>query len=82
MVEAYFDYGLEQDGEVVYLHNRMRYRVGMGPLGRLLDRLVLHGVIAGSVRDATLSQKLFYETGVKVTPEALKKARTELAGNG
>ena len=78
MTEAFFDYGLrERDGKV-YLHNRMRYKVGLGPLGWLLQKLVLAKVVAGAVRDTTIAQKLFYETGQKVSKEALAAAKRDL----
>jgi hypothetical protein len=71
----YFDYGLlERDGQV-YLHNRMRYEVGMGLFGKLLDRLLLQRVIRSQLDDVTLAQKIYYETGKQVTPDMLKLAR-------
>ena len=81
MQEAWFDYGIrERDGRI-YLHNRMRYRVGLGPLGSLLNTLVLRKMIASAVRDTTIGQKLYYERGDKVTPAALQAAKAELAGS-
>jgi hypothetical protein len=78
MTEAWFDYGLEQRGSQLYLHNTLRYRVGLGVLGELLDRWFLRDTVARSVRDTTVSQKLFYETGEKVTPEMLAEALAAL----
>jgi hypothetical protein len=79
MTEAFFDYGLRVSGDRVYLHNRMRYRLGLGPLGKLLQKLALGKFVAGAVRDSTVAQKLFYESGEKVSKEALAAAKQELA---
>ena len=77
--EHFFDYGLaERDGRV-WLVNRMRYEVGLGPLGTLLDRLLMHRVIDRQLRDVTLAQKIFYETGRKVTPAMLRAAKSRLS---
>ena len=77
--EHFFDYGLsERDGRV-WLVNRMRYEVGLGPLGTLLDRLLLHREIGRQLRDVTLAQKIFYETGRKVTPAMLRAAKSRLS---
>ncbi len=77
--EHFFDYGLaEQDGRV-WLVNRMRYAVGLGRLGALLDRLLLRRVITRQLRNITLAQKIYYETGERVTPTVLKTAKTRLA---
>ncbi|MCE2542603.1 MAG: hypothetical protein J4F30_04080 [Acidobacteria bacterium] len=74
--EHFFDYGLsERDGRV-WLVNRMRYEVGLGPLGTLLDGLLLHREIGRQLRDVTLAQKIFYETGRKVTPAMLRAAKS------
>jgi len=72
----FFDYSIiERDGHC-YLSNSMRYTVGLGLFGRLLDSLLLRRVMASQLRDVTLAQKLFYETGDKVTAAALKAARS------
>ena len=77
--EHFFDYGLaERDGRV-WLVNRMRYTVRLGPLGTLLDRLLLRRVIGRQLRDVTLAQKVYYETDERVTPAMLKAARSQLS---
>ena len=77
--EHYFDYGLaERDGRV-WLVNRMRYDIRFGLLGALLDRLLLRRIIARQLRNITLAQKIYYETGERVTPAVLKTAKTRLA---
>lgn len=77
--ELNFEYGLEEEGGQVYLHNRMSYTPAWGFLGALLDKLVLTKAIGGSLRDVTLAQKLFYETGQPTTAEALSQKKSELA---
>jgi hypothetical protein len=79
MSEAWFDYRLRQRDGKVYLHNSMRYEVGLGVLGRWLDRVAVNKVVSAAVRDTTIGQKIYYETGRKVTAEILKQARAELA---
>ena len=78
LTEAFFDYGLRERGGKVWLHNRMRYKVGLGPLGKLLHWLAIGKLVAGALRDATLAQKLYYESGQKVSREVLATARREL----
>jgi hypothetical protein len=80
MTEAYFDYGLRVRDGRVYLHNGMRYRLGLGPLGKLLQKLAVGKIVAGAVRDTTIAQKLYYESGAKVSDEALAAARRETGG--
>ena len=77
--EHFFDYGLsERDGRV-WLVNHMRYEVGLGPLGTLLDGLLLRREIGRQLRDITLAQKIFYETGRKVTPAMLRATKSRLS---
>ncbi len=68
---------MERDGKV-FLSNRMRYEIGLGFLGRWLDRLAIGKVVANAVRDSTIAQKIYYETGKAVTPEMLRKAKADL----
>ena len=69
--QHFFDYGLtERDGRV-RLVNRMRYEVGLGVLGALLDRLLLRRIMARRLQEVTLAQKIHYETGERVTPAVL-----------
>jgi hypothetical protein len=74
----FFDYGLRENEGRVFLHNQMRYQVGLGPLGTLLDKLLLRKVMRSQLRDVTLAQKIYYETGEKVTAEILKSAKAAL----
>lgn len=80
MREAWFDYNLEEHDGSLFLHNRMRYEVGLGFFGRWLDKLAVNKAVAAAVRDTTIGQKIYYETGQRVTPELLKAARAEITG--
>jgi hypothetical protein len=75
MTEAWFDYGLQQQDEQVVLINRMRYRLGLGWLGKVLQSLFIERIAANAVRDTTLAQKIYYETGAAVSPAQLAAAR-------
>lgn len=76
--EAHFQYALEPapDGgcEVV---TTMRYAVGLGPLGALLDALFLRRLLASSVGDVALALAEHYETDETVTPARLAELRRE-----
>jgi len=74
----FFDYGLRENGGRVFLYNQMRYQVGLGPLGALLDKLLLRKLMRSQLRDVTLAQKIYYETGQKVTADILKSAKAAL----
>jgi hypothetical protein len=76
--EHFFEYGIVQREGKTFLHNSMHYSLGMGWLGRMLDALFLKRVIARQMRDVTLAQKIYYETGDTVTPEILTAARARL----
>ena len=78
MREAWFDYRLVQRDGRVFLHNCMRYELGLGFLGRWLDRVGVNGTVTTMVRDITLAQKLFYEGGQKVTPDMLEAGKAGL----
>ena len=75
---AWFDYGLVERDAKVFLCNAMRYEIGLGFLGKWLDRLVVAKIVANAVRDSTIAQKIYYETGKTVTPEMLQAAKVEL----
>jgi hypothetical protein len=74
----FFDYGLREKEGRVYLHNQMRYEVGLGLVGTLLDKLLLRRVVRSQLRDVTLAQKIYYETGQQVTADILKSAKAAL----
>ena len=76
--EHFFEYAIVERDGAVYLRNSMHYQLGLGPLGRLLDVLVLRRVITGQMRDVTLAQKNYYETGEPVTAAILAAARADL----
>lgn len=74
----FFDYGLRENEGRVFLHNQMRYQVGLGLFGALLDKLLLRRVMRSQLRDVTLAQKIYYETGQRVTADILKSAKAAL----
>jgi hypothetical protein len=74
----FFDYGLRQNEGRVFLHNQMRYQVGLGLFGALVDKLLLRRVMRSQLRDVTLAQKIYYETGQRVTADILKSAKAAL----
>ncbi len=80
--QHFFDYGLAERGGHVWLVNRMRYEVGLGVLGVLLDRLLLRRIMTRWLRDVTLAQKIHYETGEQVTPAVLAAWQTGPRGAG
>lgn len=76
--EAFYDYGLvERDGKV-YLSNAIRWEMGLGPLGALLNAIGLGKILGKSMVDSTIAQKVYYETGETVTPAMLKEAKAAL----
>ncbi len=56
----------------------MRYEMGLGFLGGLLDKLLLRKFMLAQLEDVTLAQKLYYESGERVTPDMLKTAKQHL----
>jgi hypothetical protein len=78
LTETWYDYGLvERDGKL-FLSNHIRYEIGLGFLGQWLDKLGIGKVLANAVRDSTIAQKIYYETGNTVTPEILRAAKADL----
>ncbi len=77
--DAFFRYQIlpGADENTAVLKNTMRYTMGMGFFGDLLEKLMLKNIFKGVIRDVTISQKIFYETGEKVTPERLKQAKAD-----
>ena len=80
--QHFFDYGLAEREGRVWLVNRMRYEVGLGVLGAVLDRLLLRRIMARWLRDVTLAQKIHYETGERVTPAMLAASKARPAAGG
>ena len=76
--ELNFEYSLEEiDGES-YLHNSMIYIPAWGRLGLVLNNLILKKIITGSLRDVTLAQKLFYESGEPTSAVKLKLKKSKV----
>jgi hypothetical protein len=73
---AWFDYRLADgpNGRAVFRPS-LRYELGMGPLGAILDALVVRRFALGNLRQVAESFKRHYETGA-VTNPAWKGARS------
>jgi hypothetical protein len=67
--EACFRYALEPAENGCLICTSMTWTLPGGPLGRLLDALVVKRFLAGNVRDVAVSLAEYYETGVS-TPES------------
>lgn len=78
MTRSWYVYSLQERDGRVFLCNRMGYELGLGIIGRWLDSLAIGKVVMNSVRDSTLSQKLYYETGKTVTPQMLQELKDRL----
>jgi len=73
--EAHFRYKIEDDGDATLLTDSLTYTMRWGAFGRFLDRCLLRRIIDSTIRDVTLSQKCYYESGKPVTRRQLKEAR-------
>lgn len=77
--KSYFEYKLEDEaGGKTRLTTVMGYSMPFGALGQLLDNLLINKIVRGRIRDVALSMKLFYETGNRTEPAALKQLRAQL----
>lgn len=75
--EAHFRYWLD-DGEeegTTLLTTSLIYTMGLGPLGRVLETLLLKRIFKSVISDVAISLRQFYESGERVTPQMLKKAK-------
>lgn len=61
---AHFRYQLTPKGDVTELTTSMSYDLRWGPLGRLLDKLLLKKALGKAVARIAKNQKKYYETGV------------------
>ena len=78
--EARFHYGLEARGDDrTQIVLTMRYVLGLGPIGALLDALFLRRTLEKNLRDTALALALNYETDARVTPEQLAERRARAA---
>jgi hypothetical protein len=75
---ACYDYNLVERGGKLFLSNRMQYEVGLGFLGQWLDKLCIGRMLANAVRDSTIAQRIYYETGKSVTPDMLLAAKADI----
>ncbi|MEM7409139.1 MAG: SRPBCC family protein [Myxococcota bacterium] len=78
--EAQFRYWLEAQGaDACDIVLTLRYALGLGPLGALLDALFLRRTLAKNLLDTALALAEHYETGARVTPEKLAARRARAA---
>jgi len=76
---SHFIYRLDDEGsDKTRLTTTMGYSMPMGAVGQLLDKLLIHSIVRGRIRDVALSMKLFYESGKRTEPAALKQLRSQL----
>ncbi len=73
--QVYYRYGMRADGEDTILQNAMRYQLKGGKLGQILGGGLMSKAFRKTLNDVTLAQKLYYETGERVTPEILEAAK-------
>lgn len=77
--EAFFRYHIAE-GDVAgttVLTTTMSYTMGMGFLGRLLEKMFLGKIFQSVINDVAISLKQFYESGERVTPEILKQVKAD-----
>lgn len=73
--EACFIYSMKDDESRTEFTMALIYKMRMGVLGRLIDRLFINFYINGFIKDVGLSLKHFYETNEPVTPDILKNIK-------
>jgi hypothetical protein len=72
---AFFRYELSGDGDKTCLKTTMGYTPPLGPLGAVLDSLLLNKIISGVIRDVAISMKHYYETGKPTKKQDLKRLK-------
>jgi len=71
--EATFRYALEPADTGCEIVTTMTYELGFGPLGALLDALILRRISKSNVRNVALSLAEHYITDAPVPPERLRE---------
>jgi hypothetical protein len=80
LVEASVEYALTSTGaETTDITMTMHYRVGLGPLGRVLNAIMVRRLMQKSMEDVALAITDNYVTDAKVSPERLKELRAAKA---
>jgi hypothetical protein len=75
MSEAVFRYELEPAEGGCEIHTQLTYSMGLGPIGRLLDAIVMRRIFQRNVRDVAVSIAENYVTGQKVPESELPRLR-------
>lgn len=73
--EAFFQYGIKPDGNATILQNSMRFELKGGAIGNLLGGALMRKAFAASLLDVTHAQRLYYQSGERVTAAQLKAAK-------
>lgn len=74
---AWFRYHLEDNGpEQTRFTPSMTYEMPWGGLGRWLEKRMV-GIVESTIRDVAIAMKLYYETGVPTTPQALRDYKAQ-----
>jgi hypothetical protein len=69
---------MKDDGDKTEFTMALRYKMRMGVLGRLLNRMIIHSYINSFIKDISVSLKHFYETNEPVTSEILKNIKKQM----
>ena len=76
--KAWFRYSIEDNGDcTTKLTTSLIYIMRWGAFGQMLNTILLKRFIESRIRDVALGMKLYYETGERVTPEKMKRAKAE-----
>lgn len=77
--KAWFRYTVEKVGESsTRITTSLLYVMRFGKFGQLLNRAIIGRFVSQKIHAVALSMKIFYETGEKVTPAMLKRAKKTL----
>jgi len=78
--DAYFDYALEPAGEgECDIVMTMQYSLGLGPIGTLLDALLVRRLLRRTLGDTALALADNYETDQRVGSERLRVLRARVS---
>ena len=73
---AWFRYTIEKDGaDSTLITTSLIYVMKWGKLGQMLNKVIIGRFVLQRIRAIALSMKIYYETGEKVTPHTLKRAK-------
>jgi len=76
--DASGEISIHQDADGTLVHFHIQYELKFGPLGRLMDALMVRPQFAKVIPNVLLGLKHYAETGETVTPQVIKRIRTQL----